>query len=123
MKEESLNLIKKAITNWRGQIRFTYEMKDISSSKSPILDGEYILRFHNSLKGFYCKCQEIPIFLSSQLFHTTTLSDATLSENPNADRYRLEKLLEEFDYEFYKLIDTKLTECEELLFTSENLFF
>lgn len=123
MKEESTKLIKQTLDNWRAQKHFTYQQKEIAVGKSPIVEGEVILRFTNTLHGFLCKGQEIPISLTSKAFHTTTLSPSPLSQNPSADKYRLEKILKEFDEQFDTLIDEKLTECEDVIYITDPLFF
>jgi hypothetical protein len=123
MKDESLILIKGVIDTWRNQKSFTYQTKEVFARKSPIKDGEYMLKFQNTLKGFYCKGKEIAITTTSISFHTTTLSNSPLSANVNSDKYRLEKLFDELDKDFYRLVDEKLSECDETPFTSDPLFF
>lgn len=123
MKEESTKLIKEALDNWLKGKNFTYQKKEVAFGKSPIVDGEVLLRFTNTLQGFICKGQEIPISLTSKTFHTTTLSSSPLSQNVSADKFRLEKILTEFDEQFYTLIDEKLTGCEDVVYTTDPLFF
>lgn len=123
MKEESTKLIKETLDNWRKLKHFTYQQKEVAVGQSPIVDGEVILRFTNTLHGFLCKGQEIPISLTSRAFHTTTLSPSPLSQNASADKFRLEKILKEFDDQFDALIDEKLTECEDVIYTTDPLFF
>ena len=84
------------------------------------------LVFSNSVYSFFCNGQLIPISLDSIPFYTNTLSSNPLSENPNGDKYRLEKFLEEFDELFYKEVTDKLKTCEDdegKLATSDPLFF
>jgi hypothetical protein len=123
MKEESVKLIKETLESWRGQKHFTFQQKEVAVGKSPIVDGEIILRFTNTLHGFLCKGQQIQISLTSKAFHTTTLSASPLSQNVSADKHRLEKILREFDEQFDSLIDEKLTECEDVVYTTDPLFF
>ena len=123
MKDEALQIIRDVIQKWQDERRFTFEQKQIHSYKSPITEGEFVLRFTNSLQSFFCNKTLIPIELTSRPFHTNTLSEKPLSENANGDKYRLEKHLEEFDYLFYKEVDGKLSECIDTLTTSDPLFF
>lgn len=123
MKEEAIKNIQDAINNWKNERRFTYENKQVHPYKSPIVDGEYVLRFTNSMNSFICQGKPIEISKASRPFHTATLSDSPLSENPNSDKYQLEKFLEEFDNEFYKEVENKLNDCIDELTTTDPLFF
>lgn len=123
MNEKAINSIREAITNWKGKRNFTFENKKIYSYNSPITNGEFVLRFSNSLNSFFCNGNTIEISLTSRPFHTGTLSDTPISENPNGDKYRLEKFLEEFDEAFYTEVERKLNDCIETLTTSDPLFF
>lgn len=123
MNEKAINSIREAITNWKGKRNFTFENKKIYSYNSPITNGEFVLRFSNSLNSFFCNGNTIEISLTSRPFHTGTLSDTTISDNPNGDKYRLEKFLEEFDEAFYTEVERKLNDCIETLTTSDPLFF
>lgn len=123
MKDEALQIIRTVIQKWQGERRFTFEQKQVHSYKSPITEGEFVLRFTNSLHSFFCNGTLIPIILTSRPFHTNTLSEQPLSENVNGDKYRLEKHLEEFDNLFYTEVDNKLSECIDTLTTSDPLFF
>ena len=115
--------MQEVITKWKSERRFTFENKQVHPYKSPITDGEFILRFSNLLNSFFCDKQKIEISLTSRSFHTSTLSDNPLSENPNGDKHRLEKFLEEFDNEFYTQVEQKLNDCIDTLTTSDPLFF
>jgi|WetSurMetagenome_2_1015567.scaffolds.fasta_scaffold228684_1 hypothetical protein len=123
MKEESIKLIKATLDNWRIGKNYTFQQKNISVGKSPIVEGEYILKFDNTLHGFICKGKEIQISITSKPFHTTKLSNSPLSENVNSDKLRLEKILKEFDEEFDSKVNEKLTECDDIVYTSDPLFF
>jgi hypothetical protein len=123
MREEAMQAIQEAITAWRNNRVFTFENKRITHYKSPITDGEYMLIFSNTVNSFFCDKQQMEISLSTRPFHTATLSKNPLSDNPKGDKYRLEKFLEEFDKEFYALVENKLSECIENLTTSDPLFF
>lgn len=123
MKEEAITSIREAIANWRGRRNFTFENKQIYSYNSPITKGEYVLRFSNSLNSFFCNGKTIEISLASRPFHTGTLSDTPLSDNPKGDKHRLEKFLEDFDNEFYTEVENRLSDCIETLTTSDPLFF
>lgn len=123
MKEEVIQKIQDAINNWKGERRFTYENKQVHPYKSPIVDGEYVLRFTNSLNSFICQGQPIEISKASRPFHTATLSDSPLSDNPKGDKYRLGKFLEEFDNEFYAEVEKKLDDCIDGLTNTDPLFF
>jgi hypothetical protein len=123
MNEKAINSIREAITNWKGKRNFTFENKQIYSYNSPIINGEFVLRFSNSLNSFFCNGNTIEISLTSRSFHTGTLSDTPISDNPNGDKYRLEKFLEEFDEAFYTEVERKLNDCIETLTTSDPLFF
>lgn len=123
MKEESIKLIKKTLDNWRVKKNYTFQHKDISIGKSPIVEGEYIFKFNNTLHGFFCKGKEIQISIISKPFHTTTLSDSPLSENVNSDKLRLEKILNDFDNEFDSKVNDMLAECDDVIYTSDPLFF
>lgn len=73
--------------------------------------GEKILKFTNEIFGFLgSDGKEIIIFLASQPFLTTTLSEEPLSENSNSDAFRLTKFLEEFDNEFYGYMTNRIAE-------------
>jgi hypothetical protein len=123
MNDKAINSIREAITNWKGKRNFTFENKQIYSYNSPITNGEFVLRFSNSLNSFFCNGNTIEISLTSRPFHTGTLSDTPISDNPNGDKYRLEKFLEEFDEAFYTEVERKLNDCIETLTTSDPLFF
>lgn len=123
MREESIRLLRQVIEDWKRRKVYTYQSKDITHGKSPVTAGEVIMRFHIQLQGFYCQGKEIPIALSSQIFHTTTLSDSPLSENVSSDQWRLEKFLKDLDEQFDALVSQKFTECPEVVFTSDPLFF
>jgi len=64
---------------------------------------------------FFCNNKLIPIDLISNPFLTTTLSDNPISKNYNADAHRLNKLLYDFDIQFYKMVEDKINECIESL--------
>jgi len=123
MKEESMKLIVAIVKDWMNSKEYTYQKKDVLSFRSPIVDGEYLLRFKNELYGFRLNGIEIPISITSKLFPTTTLSENPLSENVNTDKIRLEKFLKEFDDKFDSLVTEKLGECGDELSTSDPLFF
>jgi hypothetical protein len=123
MDSPAIKTIQEVITKWKSERRFTFENKQVFPYKSPITDGEFVLRFSNSLNSFFCDKQKIEITLTSRPFHTATLSDKPLSDNPNGDKYRLEKFLEEFDNDFYKEVEQKLNDCIDTLTTSDPLFF
>lgn len=123
MNKEVIKPIQEAITTWKNRRNFTFENKQVHTYKSPIVDGEYVLRFTNSLNSFFCNNQTIEISLTSQLFHTRSLSEKPLSENPKGDKHRLDKFLEEFDNAFYNEVENRLNDCIETLTTSDPLFF
>jgi len=123
MKEVAINSIRVAITNWKDRRNFTFENKQVNSYSSPITEGELVLKFSNSLNSFFCNEKTIEISLTSRPFHTVTLSNNPLSDNPNADKYRLDKFLEEFDEAFYSEVERRLNDCIETLTTSDPLFF
>ena len=123
MNNTAIEAIKEAITTWKGKRNFTFENKQFHLYKSPIEDGEYLLRFTNSLNSFFCKGQTIQISLTSRPFHTGTLSEKPLSDNPQGDKQRLDKFLEEFDNDFYTQVENRLNDCIETLTTSDPLFF
>lgn len=122
MNEQTLQILREVIAQWKGERRFTYENKQVFPYKSPITPGEYLLRFSNSLNSFFCEGKLIEITLTSNPFHTATLSDNPLSDNINGDKYRLEKHLQAFDESFYAEVDKKLNDCIDTLSTSDPLF-
>jgi hypothetical protein len=123
MKKESLQALKVTIDNWLKGKYYTYQKKNFLVAKSPIVEGEFRLKFTNEIHGFQCKGEQIQIFLVSKELHTTTLSNSPVSENSNSDNYRLQKLLKEFDEKFDEYVIEKLNECEETIFTTDHLFF
>jgi hypothetical protein len=123
MNSIAIEAIREAINKWKSERRFTFENKQVHNYKSPIKDGEYILRFSNSVESFFCDKKQIKISLSSRPFHTDTLSDNPLSDNPKGDKYRLEMLLSDFDNDFYSEVEIKLNDCIDNLTTSDPLFF
>jgi len=123
MNEKSLRLIKESIDTWRQSLRYTYENKQLSAVASPIAKGEVILYFGNNVHSFSCNGELIPISLTSNAFHTTTLSIDPISENINGDAYRLKKFLSDFDEKFYQIVENKLAECSEKLSTSDPIFW
>lgn len=123
MKEESIKLLREVIENWKRRKIYTYQQKEVSGGKSPIDKGEILLRFKINLPGFFCQGKEIPISLTSRIFHTATLSEQPLSENASGDKYRLEKFLSDFDEQFDALVSEEFTKCPEIIFTSDPLFF
>lgn len=123
MNKTAIESIQEAITTWKGKRNFTFENKQVHPYKSPIVDGEYVLRFTNSLNSFCCNGQTIQISLTSRPFHTGTLSEKPLSNNPKGDKNRLDKFLEEFDNDFYTEVENRLSDCIETLTTSDPLFF
>lgn len=123
MNEQAIQLLRDIIAKWRGERQFTFENKQINSYRSPITENEFVLRFSNSVNTFFCNGKLIPIELISRPFHTNTINDNPISHNPNGDKYRLEKFLQEFDEEFYRLVENKLSDCIEALTTSDPVFF
>lgn len=123
MNETAKELLQQVITKWKFERRFTYENKQVIQYNSPISDGEFVLRFTNSLNSFFCNKETIEIALTSRPFHTATLSENPLSENPNGDKDRLLKFLEQFDNDFYAEVEKKLNDCLDTLNTSDPLFF
>lgn len=123
MNQQAIDILKVVIERWTSFRRYTFENKKVYSYKSPITNDEFVLRFSNSVHSFFCDGQLIPIDLNSKPFHTNSISDSSLSKNINGDKYRLEKLLEEFDEQFYKEVENKLESCIENLKTSDPLFF
>jgi len=123
MKDQAVQILRDTITKWKAERRFTYEKKEVYPYKSPITEGEYVLRFSNTLNSFFCNDKLIEISLTSTPFHTATLSDNPLSDNINGDKYRLEKHLQTFDDEFYAEVDKRLNDCIDTLSTSDPLFF
>lgn len=119
----AIEAIKEAIATWKSKRNFTYENKQVHPYKSPIVEGEYVLRFTNSLNNFFCNGKKIEISLTSRPFHTGTLSDNPLSENPKGDKHRLDTFLAEFDADFYTAVENKLNDCIDTLTTSVHLFF
>lgn len=123
MNEQAIQLLREVITNWRNGKQFTFENKQVDNYKSPYKDYELVLSFSNSVDTFFCNKQLIPTKLISRPFHTNTISHNPISENPNGDKHRLEKFLQDFDEEFYKEVENKLANCLETLATSDPLFF
>lgn len=123
MNKIAIEAIQEAITTWKSKRNFTFENKQVHPYKSPIVDGEYVLKFSNSLNSFFCNGEAIEISLASRPFHTGTLSENPLSENLNGDKNRLDKFLEEFDNTFYTEVENRLNDCIETLTTSDPLFF
>lgn len=123
MNKIAIEAIQEAITAWKGKKNFAFENKQIHSYKSPIVDGEFILKFTNSLNNFLCNGLTIEIFLTSRPFHTGTLSENPLSDNPKGDKHKLDKFLENFDIDFYTEVENRLNDCIETLTTSDSLFF
>jgi hypothetical protein len=123
MNKVAIESIQEAITTWKSKRNFTFENKQVHPYKSPIVDGEYVLRFTNSLNSFFCNGKTIEISLTSRPFHTGTLSEKPLSDNPKGDKHRLDKFLEEFDSAFYTEVENRLNDCIETLTTSDPLFF
>ena len=123
MRNESIKHIVNVIGNWKGDRTYTYEIRSVRPLNSPIVNGESILIFTSTLYGFYCEKdgKELEISLTSKPFHTTTLSNSPLSDNPKADKYRLEKFLDEFDAAFEKLREDKLAECGNKSYTTDPL--
>lgn len=75
------------------------------------------------MNSFIWQGKPIEISKASRPFHTATLSDSPLSDNPNGDKYWLEKFLKEFDNEFYTEFENKLNDCIDGLTTTDPLFF
>lgn len=125
MNTNALKKIKESIEDWNGRKYYTYQTKSFQTSKSPINPEEYIIKFTISLQNLFCKGEQITINLESKIFHSTTLSINSISDNENADKIRLNKFLIDFDNQFNELVETKLSECNESLFTSDSdpLFF
>ncbi len=123
MNEQVIQLLRDVITKWRGERQFTFENKQIRNYISPIAKDEFVLTFSNSVSTFFCNGKLIPIELISRPFHTNTINDNPISQNPTGDKYRLEKFLQEFDEEFYKEVENKLSDCIETLTTSDPVFF
>jgi hypothetical protein len=123
MKTQAKELIQEAITSWKSKKQFTIEEKQVHSYNSPIVDGEYVLIFTNSLNSFICNGKPFEISHTSRPFHTGTLSEQPISENPKGDKHRLEKFLEELDIEFFIKVENKLNECLETLSKSADSLF
>ncbi|RKQ50616.1 hypothetical protein BXY85_1632 [Roseivirga pacifica] len=123
MNKEALKAIQEVIVEWRGRRRFTYENKQISADKSPIVKDEYLLKFHNSISSFFCEGKKIEIQLSSKLFQTTVLNSDASNENSKADAYRLKDMLKEFDDAFYNEMEKKIEGCTDSLTISDPIFF
>ena len=124
MKESAKKLLQEVISHWMGKRLYTYESKHVAYCyPNPAKDEEYVLAFKNSIYCFFCDNQLIPIELLTKPFITQTLSDDCLSENPMSDRDALRKILEEFDNDFYKMVESKLEGCVDRLTTSDPVFF
>jgi hypothetical protein len=123
MNSQALEKIKQSIEDWNGRKYYTYQTKTFLVSKSPINPDEYILRFTTSVQSFFCNGELIKMDLGSKMFHSTTLGDNPVSDNENADKFRLDKFLIDFDDQFNELVEEKLSECSETSFTSDPLFF
>jgi hypothetical protein len=121
-RAQSIPLIRQVITEWQKPKYFTYEEKLPHFGRSPISEGEHILRFSAKINSFFCQKELIPIELTSGIFHTTTLSSNPLSDNVNADAIRLKKFLEDFDEVFYLHVEQKINECEETVMTSDPIW-
>lgn len=123
MKEESSRLIREVIAEWQARKEFTYHHKEFrGTAKNPMMPGEYLLHFAASIRGFYCNGTEIPVAVSTT-FRTMTLSENPLSDNPRSDKYRLEKQLEELNNRLEVEFNDKVTQCVDIIFTTDPLFF
>lgn len=123
MINDAKSNIQEVINKWKSEGRFQNENKQVQQYKSPIADGELLLRFSNSLKRFFCQGKPVEISKESRPFHTTTLSENPLSNNPKGDKSRLEMFLDEFDNDFYLEVENKLNDCIDSLAASDQLFF
>lgn len=123
MNAKALEKIKLSIEEWNNRKYYKYQNKKFVPSKNPINPEEYTLQFKTSLHSIFCNGELIKIDLASKLFYTTTLETNPISENENSDKIRLDKFLMDFDDQFNELVEEKLSECSETLFTSNpNLF-
>lgn len=124
MNEAAKHIIN-VISNWKAKRTFTYETRSVIPTYSPVAKGEVLLKFTCILYGFYWEKngEQLQISLTSQSFQTTTLYNPQIGINLKADKYRLEKFLDEFDAEFDKLVDAKLAECGNKSYTTDPLFW
>ena len=123
MNQQAAEKLRVVISAWKARTLYTYHQKNGGVAKSPVVSGEVILRFNCTLQGFFCQGLPIEITLDSKSFHTTTLSESPLGDNPDADKYRLEKFLNDFDQQFEAYVSDKFAECSETIFTSDPAFF
>jgi len=119
MKEEILKQIEEIIQQWKQRKEHTYELKNCWAVPNPSMKEELLLYFSNRLYSFFCQGKLIPIELVSHPFITGTLSPNPISDNFKADLTRLSRFLEDFDKQFYDLIQKKIEECVDKLETSD----
>lgn len=123
MNVKAVEIIKDVIINWKSKKNYTYHVKDFVVGKSPVDKEEFIFRFFSTLPNFNCNGEIITVKLDSKIFHSTTIGNSSISDNPEADKFRLENFLQKFNEEFDELVQEKLNDCNDLLFDSDLGFF
>ncbi len=122
MNQQSLKAIQDTIGEWKKKRNLTYENKAVGARTSPITSGEYLLLFSNTV-FFFCGTEEIVVYDQMKAFHTMTLSENALSDNPMSDAHRLVELLDNFDSQFNDKVQKKLDECTQNITSSDPVFF
>jgi hypothetical protein len=94
----------------------------MSAYRSPISEGEFVLRFSNKV-SLKCNGKFSDVTLTSRSYPTTTISDFPISRNRNADIEMLQILLKDFDTKFYIEVNKRIDECIETMEATEGSFF
>ena len=124
MNKEVSKSIRVVIDAWKtDEKKYTFESCGFAGfMKSPIVEGEVLIRFHIVVDGFFeDEKYSKPINLNSASipFQTMNLS-VDDPDNPKTDGIRLKAFLDKFTQEAYQDIEGKLAEYE-LVFTSDPL--
>jgi hypothetical protein len=98
--------IRNILINWKED-EFYNKSKSFREYPSPIVDGEYYFVLQRIQKlNFPGKSKTVE---AERTFHTQTLASVPLSDNPNADIYRLNKLLQAFDNEYDQKFEEEIS--------------
>lgn len=98
--------IRDILIKWKED-EFDNNSKSFKEYPSPIVDGEYyfVLQRIQEL-NFPGKSKTVE---AKRTFHTQTFAPTPLSDNPNGDRYRLNKLLQAFDNEYDQKFEEEIS--------------
>lgn len=97
MKKE----LRDQLEAWKTSAEFHLPSKNYRTTKSPIVDGEYLIYLTRKVKVNFHDISRI-ISISKKM-HTRCQSESLTAENPKSDELILFSLIKQLDDEFFDL--------------------